>query len=69
MPKWPKSRKTTKDARPREEEVELGFKEERANTKLEEVNIKEEREQDIVEVVSTNLEAGITKRELVTREE
>ena len=57
------------DARPREEELELGFKEERANTKLEEVNIKEEREQDIVEVVSTNLEAGITKRELVIREE
>ena len=49
--------------------MELGFKEERANTKLEEVNIKEEREQDIVEVVSTNLEAGITKRELVIREE
>ena len=49
--------------------MELGFKEERANIKLEEVNIKEEREQDIVEVVSTNLEAGITKRELVTREE
>ena len=35
----------------------------------EEVNIKEEREQHIVEVVSTNLEAGITKRELVVREE
>ena len=36
---------------------------------MEQVNTKEEREQDIVEVVSTNLEAGITKRELVTREE
>ena len=31
--------------------------------------IKEEREQDIEELVNPKLEAGITKRELVTRSE
>ena len=62
------------DAKPREEEVELGNKEERAgsrlevNTKAEQVT-KEEWEEFIEEVVNIRPEESITKVELVTREE
>ena len=62
------------DAKPREEEVELGNKEGRAGSRLE-VNIKaeqvtkEERVEFIEEVVNIRPEESITKVELVTREE